>query len=165
MALSHTPALLLTRLLSPPPPTFPTPCLRSYRAYDLSGCVVLRNKPPRWNEVLGAYCLSFGGRVTQASVKNFQLVAVDNMVGQLGTCLASHAGRRSSSRPSAPRPAGARGAAVWQGVRRSVHNGPGLAHDAAAGAHSSVMGHRLALPWKLTALLCAHLPPRPLPSA
>jgi hypothetical protein len=37
--------------------------------------VVLRNKAPRWNEALGAYCLNFGGRVTVASVKNFQLVA------------------------------------------------------------------------------------------
>ena len=36
---------------------------------------VLRNKAPRWNDALGAYCLNFGGRVTHASVKNFQLVA------------------------------------------------------------------------------------------
>lgn len=48
--------------------------------YDLKDSVVLRNKPPKWNERLGAYCLNFGGRVTQASVKNFQLVSVDNMV-------------------------------------------------------------------------------------
>ena len=27
---------------------------------------------------LGAYCLNFGGRVTHASVKNFQLVSDDN---------------------------------------------------------------------------------------
>lgn len=36
--------------------------------------VLLRNKPPKWNEQLGAYCLNFGGRVTAASVKNFQLM-------------------------------------------------------------------------------------------
>lgn len=54
---------------------------RRYKTYNLSSCVVLRNKPPRWNQGLGAYCLNFGGRVTQASVKNFQLVSVDNMVG------------------------------------------------------------------------------------
>jgi tubby and related proteins len=36
--------------------------------------VLLRNKPPKWNEQLGAYCLNFSGRVTAASVKNFQLV-------------------------------------------------------------------------------------------
>lgn len=37
--------------------------------------MVLHNKAPRWNEALGAYCLNFKGRVTQASVKNFQLAA------------------------------------------------------------------------------------------
>lgn len=39
---------------------------------------VLRNKAPRWNDALGAYCLNFGGRVTHASVKNFQLVGDDD---------------------------------------------------------------------------------------
>jgi tubby-related protein 1 len=34
---------------------------------------IMRNKAPRWNEALGAYCLNFNGRVTEASVKNFQL--------------------------------------------------------------------------------------------
>lgn len=33
---------------------------------------------------MSAYCLNFGGRVTQASVKNFQLVSVDNMVRPAG---------------------------------------------------------------------------------
>ncbi|KAL4452633.1 hypothetical protein ABPG75_008295 [Micractinium tetrahymenae] len=53
--------------------------LGQYKSYSLSSCVVLRNKPPRWNQAMSAYCLNFGGRVTQASVKNFQLVSVDNM--------------------------------------------------------------------------------------
>ena len=35
----------------------------------------MRNKPPKWNEQLSAYCLNFRGRVTHASVKNFQLVS------------------------------------------------------------------------------------------
>ena len=35
----------------------------------------MRNKPPKWNDQLAAYCLNFKGRVTQASVKNFQLVS------------------------------------------------------------------------------------------
>mmetsp|Transcript_23843 Transcript_23843/g.34969 ORF Transcript_23843/g.34969 Transcript_23843/m.34969 type:complete len:683 (+) Transcript_23843:159-2207(+) len=35
------------------------------------------NKPPRWNEQVGAYVLNFSGRVTMASVKNFQLVDPD----------------------------------------------------------------------------------------
>ncbi|CAL8469835.1 g9377 [Coccomyxa elongata] len=44
-----------------------------------SGLVVLQNKAPRWNEALNAYCLNFKGRVTQASVKNFQLAAADDL--------------------------------------------------------------------------------------
>ncbi|CAM0883753.1 unnamed protein product [Alopecurus aequalis] len=37
--------------------------------------LVLRNKPPRWHEQLQCWCLNFRGRVTIASVKNFQLMA------------------------------------------------------------------------------------------
>jgi len=32
------------------------------------------NKPPVWNDTIGAYVLNFNKRVTEASVKNFQLV-------------------------------------------------------------------------------------------
>ncbi|KAA0033461.1 hypothetical protein IC582_026945 [Cucumis melo] len=39
------------------------------------GMLVLRNKTPRWHEQLQCWCLNFHGRVTIASVKNFQLVA------------------------------------------------------------------------------------------
>lgn len=39
---------------------------------------VLRNKPPKWSEKLSAYCLNFNGRVTHASVKNFQLISADD---------------------------------------------------------------------------------------
>ncbi|KAK7277712.1 hypothetical protein RJT34_22727 [Clitoria ternatea] len=39
------------------------------------GMLVLRNKSPRWHENLQCWCLNFNGRVTVASVKNFQLVA------------------------------------------------------------------------------------------
>ncbi|OAY54773.1 tubby-like F-box protein 7 isoform X2 [Manihot esculenta] len=42
---------------------------------SVSGCTVLRNKAPRWHEHLQCWCLNFHGRVTVASVKNFQLVA------------------------------------------------------------------------------------------
>lgn len=51
--------------------------------------VVMRNKPPRWNSELNAYCLNFNGRVTEASVKNFQLVTDDNhnyVILQFGKC-------------------------------------------------------------------------------
>nr|XP_043626818.1 tubby-like F-box protein 7 [Erigeron canadensis] len=40
-----------------------------------SGLTLLRNKAPRWHEHLQCWCLNFHGRVTVASVKNFQLVA------------------------------------------------------------------------------------------
>lgn len=37
--------------------------------------LILKNKQPRWHEQLQCWCLNFRGRVTVASVKNFQLVA------------------------------------------------------------------------------------------
>lgn len=40
--------------------------------------LVLQNKSPRWHEQLQCWCLNFKGRVTVASVKNFQLVAAVN---------------------------------------------------------------------------------------
>ncbi|XP_047058963.1 tubby-like F-box protein 3 [Lolium rigidum] len=40
--------------------------------------LVLRNKPPRWHEQLQCWCLNFRGRVTIASVKNFQLIAASS---------------------------------------------------------------------------------------
>ncbi|KAJ7537435.1 hypothetical protein O6H91_11G005900 [Diphasiastrum complanatum] len=39
--------------------------------------LVLKNKAPRWHEQLQCWCLNFRGRVTVASVKNFQLVAAN----------------------------------------------------------------------------------------
>lgn len=42
---------------------------------DGSGFTILKNKAPRWHEHLQCWCLNFHGRVTVASVKNFQLVA------------------------------------------------------------------------------------------
>jgi hypothetical protein len=47
------------------------------RDRNLRDLVYLINKPPRWNEQVGAYVLNFNGRVTMASVKNFQLVDPD----------------------------------------------------------------------------------------
>ncbi|KAM7265033.1 hypothetical protein ACFE04_002716 [Oxalis oulophora] len=37
--------------------------------------LILKNKAPRWHEQLQCWCLNFKGRVTVASVKNFQLSA------------------------------------------------------------------------------------------
>lgn len=42
--------------------------------------LVLRNKAPRWHEQLQCWCLNFRGRVTVASVKNFQLIAANHPV-------------------------------------------------------------------------------------
>jgi len=38
------------------------------------GLMALQNRPPWWNVELGSFVLNFGGRVSVASVKNFQLV-------------------------------------------------------------------------------------------
>ncbi|CAL9050669.1 unnamed protein product [Musa banksii] len=48
--------------------------------------LVLQNKAPRWHEHLQCWCLNFHGRVTVASVKNFQLVATadSNRPGGIG---------------------------------------------------------------------------------
>ncbi|KAI8801560.1 Tub family-domain-containing protein [Cladochytrium replicatum] len=49
----------------------------------------LRNKSPRWNEATQSHCLNFGGRVTQPSIKNFQLIAEGEdgyIVMQFGRC-------------------------------------------------------------------------------
>ncbi|KAK1325221.1 Tubby-like F-box protein 7 [Acorus calamus] len=46
-----------------------------HKGSDLgSSLMVLGNKAPRWHEHLQCWCLNFHGRVTVASVKNFQLV-------------------------------------------------------------------------------------------
>ncbi|KAK8548706.1 hypothetical protein V6N13_054515 [Hibiscus sabdariffa] len=42
---------------------------------EKNDALVLINKAPRWHEHLRCWCLNFRGRVTVASVKNFQLVA------------------------------------------------------------------------------------------
>ncbi|CAA0833861.1 Tubby-like F-box protein 2 [Striga hermonthica] len=62
----------------PPRPASLPPAGSSKRAEkdgSDSAELVLRNKAPRWHEQLQCWCLNFKGRVTVASVKNFQLVA------------------------------------------------------------------------------------------
>jgi tubby and related proteins len=44
----------------------------------------LKNKAPRWHDHLQCWCLNFHGRVTVASVKNFQLVATAGSGGPWG---------------------------------------------------------------------------------
>ncbi|MBA0736478.1 hypothetical protein Gogos_010029 [Gossypium gossypioides] len=60
-------------------------CTKSSQFGPLSslrdGMLVLKNKAPRWHEQLQCWCLNFNGRVTVASVKNFQLVTfAENVV-------------------------------------------------------------------------------------
>jgi len=64
---------------SPSPSNAPLFVSLSHRWQDRNhgGLAYLINKPPRWNEQVGAYVLNFNGRVTMASVKNFQLVDPD----------------------------------------------------------------------------------------
>ncbi|PKA46864.1 Tubby-like F-box protein 9 [Apostasia shenzhenica] len=56
------------------------------KAGSSSSSIILKNKAPRWHEHLQCWCLNFHGRVTVASVKNFQLVAAPNP-SQPGTSL------------------------------------------------------------------------------
>uniref|UniRef100_A0A061SFA5 Tubby like protein 3 isoform 1 n=1 Tax=Tetraselmis sp. GSL018 TaxID=582737 RepID=A0A061SFA5_9CHLO len=49
--------------------------------------LTLRNVPPHWHEILQCWCLNFGGRVKEASVKNFQLMNLtepDRVIMQFG---------------------------------------------------------------------------------
>ncbi|CAH8307939.1 unnamed protein product [Eruca vesicaria subsp. sativa] len=52
--------------------------------------LVLKNKQPRWHEQLQCWCLNFRGRVTVASVKNFQLVAARQPPTQAAAAAPSH---------------------------------------------------------------------------
>jgi len=52
--------------------------LAKFRAGYIQDMYLLINKPPKWNDQVGAYVLNFYGRVTMASVKNFQLVSPDD---------------------------------------------------------------------------------------
>ncbi|AED92598.1 Tubby-like F-box protein 11 [Arabidopsis thaliana] len=55
--------------------------LRSSSSHLKETPLVLSNKTPRWHEQLRCWCLNFHGRVTVASVKNFQLVAAGASCG------------------------------------------------------------------------------------
>jgi len=49
-----------------------------YRSGNLSDIQVLVNRTPKWNASIGGWMLNFKGRVTRASVKNFQLIDAAN---------------------------------------------------------------------------------------
>uniref|UniRef100_A0ACD5YCI3 Uncharacterized protein n=1 Tax=Avena sativa TaxID=4498 RepID=A0ACD5YCI3_AVESA len=65
-------------------------------ARDKEMPLVLGNKAPRWHTELQRWCLNFHGRVTVASVKNFQLVAAAPAPQATGAAV--------SELPSQPRP-------------------------------------------------------------
>jgi len=48
--------------------------IEHFKAKNLDGILELHNKTPVWNEDSQSYVLNFHGRVTQASVKNFQVI-------------------------------------------------------------------------------------------
>ena len=45
---------------------------------NLERITVHHNRQPMWNDSTQSYVLNFNGRVTQASVKNFQITGVDD---------------------------------------------------------------------------------------
>lgn len=66
--------------------------------------LVLRNKAPRWHEQLQCWCLNFRGRVTVASVKNFQLIAAAPQPASGAASEPSQAGQaaQQQTQPSQP---------------------------------------------------------------
>lgn len=48
--------------------------IESWKAKNMDNLIELHNKTPVWNDDTQSYVLNFHGRVTQASVKNFQIV-------------------------------------------------------------------------------------------
>ena len=48
--------------------------LSKWQTKDLENLIELHNEAPVWNDDTQSYVLNFHGRVTQASVKNFQIV-------------------------------------------------------------------------------------------
>nr|XP_033816625.1 tubby protein-like [Geotrypetes seraphini] len=52
--------------------------LARYQNRNMENIVELQNKTPSWNEETQSYVLNFHGRVTLASVKNFQIIHTDD---------------------------------------------------------------------------------------
>lgn len=48
--------------------------LERWKTKNMDNLIELHNKTPVWNDDTQSYVLNFHGRVTQASVKNFQVV-------------------------------------------------------------------------------------------
>ena len=52
--------------------------LTALQTLNVQDLIPLINKPPKYNPAKHSFSLDFGGRVTRASVKNFQLVSALN---------------------------------------------------------------------------------------
>uniref|UniRef100_A0A8D2Q6H9 Tubby-like protein n=1 Tax=Varanus komodoensis TaxID=61221 RepID=A0A8D2Q6H9_VARKO len=52
--------------------------LTRYQNRNMQNLIKLQNKMPAWNEETQSYVLNFHGRVTQASVKNFQIISEED---------------------------------------------------------------------------------------
>jgi len=65
-------------------------CMKNKSQPGIDFLEMFANRPPRWNENVGAYVLNFNGRVTMASVKNFQLIKEydesERIILQFGRC-------------------------------------------------------------------------------
>ncbi|KAG9302786.1 hypothetical protein G9A89_009563 [Geosiphon pyriformis] len=64
--------------------------IEKFRSGSHRDILVLHNKSPQWNEETQSYVLNFSGRVTLASVKNFQIVHdndLDYIIMQFGRVL------------------------------------------------------------------------------
>ena len=48
--------------------------IERFKSKNMEGIIALQNKTPVWSDDTQSYVLNFHGRVTQASVKNFQIV-------------------------------------------------------------------------------------------
>jgi hypothetical protein len=118
----------------------------------LDQLLILRNKPPKWNESvstvvswsnvvlpltlpvlvvqLNAYCLNFNGRVTEASVKNFQLISDDNK-----EYIVLQFGKVRCGRPRIIDSAGVESTcfAMQPGGQGHLHHGLPVAHDSLPG--------------------------------
>uniref|UniRef100_A0A7N0TX03 Tubby-like F-box protein n=1 Tax=Kalanchoe fedtschenkoi TaxID=63787 RepID=A0A7N0TX03_KALFE len=66
--------------------------------------LVLKNKPPRWHEQLQCWCLNFRGRVTVASVKNFQLIAATQSAAPPAAAVGAGAGAATAPSQLGPTP-------------------------------------------------------------
>ena len=72
---------------------------------DDHGLLVLQNRPPWWNAEIQAFVLNFGGRVSVASVKNFQLCErtnQDHIMLQFGRISGRHSFTMDFQHPLTP---------------------------------------------------------------